>query len=108
MISIIICSLHKEIDKSLAINIRTTIGIEYEIIYIYNDNNRFSIFEAYNIGTSKAKYSICCFMHDDIIYHSNNWGYSILHYFESNEKLGAIAVSGNKRGPTAARMAEKG
>ena len=55
MISIIICSLHKEIDNSLAINIQTTIGVEYEIIYIYNENNHLSIFEAYNIGTSKAK-----------------------------------------------------
>lgn len=96
MISIIICSLHKEIDSSLAINIQRTIGVEYEIIYIYNENNRFSIFEAYNIGTSKAKYSICCFMHDDIIYCSDNWGCHILHYFKNNEKLGAIAVAGSK------------
>lgn len=96
MISIIICSLDEKITESLANNIRDTIGIEYEIIFIYNKMNKFSIFKAYNIGVSKAKYPICCFMHDDIIYHSKNWGIHTSQYFQNNEKLGAVAVAGNK------------
>jgi hypothetical protein len=96
MISIIICSLHEKITESLVNNIESTIGIEHEIIFINNKKNQFSIFQAYNIGVSKAKYPICCFMHDDIIYHSNNWGYILSLYFQTNVNLGIIAVAGCK------------
>jgi hypothetical protein len=96
MISIIICSLHEKITESLVNNIESTIGIEHEIIFINNQKNQFSIFQAYNIGVSKAKYPICCFMHDDIIYHSNNWGYILSQYFQNNVNLGIVAVAGCK------------
>jgi len=96
MISIIICTLEEEIKYVLSDNIEKTIGVDYEVIYIYNENNKYSIFEAYNLGVSKAKFSICCFMHDDIIYQTFNWGAFVVEYFEKNKDLGAIAVAGCK------------
>lgn len=94
MISIIICTLQDVLPYELVSNIQSTIGVDYEIISIYNENNKYSIFEAYNVGVSKAKYPFCCFMHDDIIYKSNNWGYIVEDYFQHNEKLGVVAVAG--------------
>ena len=68
MISIIICTTSPSITSELEENIKTTIGISnYEIVPIYNINNEYSIFEAYNLGVDQSKYEICCFMHDDII-----------------------------------------
>lgn len=96
MISIIICSLNEKIKESLSNNIQDTIGIEYEVVFIYNKKNQYSIFQAYNIGVSRAKYPICCFMHDDIIFHSNNWGAIVSKHFENDKKLGIIAVAGCK------------
>ena len=96
MISIIICSLHEKTTEPLENNIRNTIGIEYEIVFIYNKNNQYSIFQAYNIGISRAKYAICCFMHDDLIYHSDNWGAIVSTYFENDKQLGIVAVAGCK------------
>lgn len=94
MISIIICTLHNKLPSELVLNIQNTIGVDYEIISIFNENNKYSIFEAYNIGVSKAKYKVCCFMHDDIIYKSNNWGLIVEDYFQNDEKIGAVAVAG--------------
>lgn len=95
MISIIICSRHKEINKDLAFNIKSTIGnVAYEIIWINNSNNSYSIFTAYNEGVKKAKYNYLCFMHEDIIFHSANWGEIINNIFYKNSIIGMIGVVG--------------
>ena len=95
MISIIICSLKSEIDSKLYENINSTIGVPFELIYIYNEKNKYSIFEAYNIGVEKSGFDFCCFMHDDIIYHSNNWGNKVVEMFNSTD-ANALAVAGTR------------
>ena len=80
MISIIICNRKKVLDPKLENNIKSTIGIEYEIINIDNSDNRYNIFQAYNKGIQKSKYPYICFMHDDILYHTVNWGKNIIDY----------------------------
>jgi len=96
MISIIICTQHERVSENLLLNIAKTIGVEFELITINNEKNKYSIFEAYNIGVAKAEFSICCFMHDDIIYRSEDWGLRVLEYFKTNDELGAVAVAGCK------------
>lgn len=95
MISIIICSRYKEIDKEFAANIKFTIGnIAYEIIWIDNSNNSYSIFTAYNEGVKKAKYNYLCFMHEDIVFHSTNWGEIINNIFNLESNIGMIGIVG--------------
>ncbi|MDR3287730.1 MAG: glycosyltransferase family protein [Prevotellaceae bacterium] len=94
MISIIICSTNQDISNELKINIENTIGVSYELIVIDNSKNEYSIFEAYNEGIKKAKYDLLCFMHEDIKYHSNNWGEKIIKHL-SNPKTGLIGLSGS-------------
>ncbi|MGB3132870.1 MAG: glycosyltransferase, partial [Saprospiraceae bacterium] len=74
MISIITCSRAKDISTELRKNIVQTIGIEHEIIVFDNSANKHSIFQAYNIGASRAKYEILCFVHDDLFYMTQDWG----------------------------------
>lgn len=76
MISIIICSRHHTLDEELRGNIKATIGndILYEIVCIDNSNNCHSIFSAYEEGVKKAKGNYLCFMHEDIRFHSADWG----------------------------------
>lgn len=93
MISIIICNRKKVLDPKLENNIRSTIGIEYEIISIDNSDNRYNIFQAYNKGIQKSKYPYICFMHDDILYHTVNWGKNIIDYF-NDPAVGMIGVAG--------------
>lgn len=75
MISIIICSKYSKINCELEQNIENTIGnMPFEIITINNSQNSYSIYQAYNKGIKEAKYPYLCFMHEDILFHTVNWG----------------------------------
>ena len=94
MISIIICSKHSQISNELEQNIKTTIGnIPYEIIVIDNSKNNHSIFLAYNKGTEVAKYPYLCFMHEDILFHSSEWGEIIISKLQ--DSTGILGVIGS-------------
>ncbi|MET0572219.1 MAG: glycosyltransferase [Pedobacter agri] len=100
MISIIICSRTAEISKEQLTNIEKTIDCDYELITIDNSKNELTIFEAYNIGVKKSKGSVLGFMHDDIFFHTQNWGTKVMRYFEDNQ-IGALGVAGS---PYSAKM----
>ncbi len=93
MISIIICSRNNSISESLITNINETIGIEYELVIVDNSKNTYSIFSAYNEGVNRARYPFLCFMHDDIIYHTENWGIKVIEHF-NEKRIGCIGVVG--------------
>jgi len=93
MLSIIICHRNTELLNAIKTSIASTIGIVYELIIIDNTNNEFTIFSAYNIGVTKAKYDIVCFAHEDILFHSINWGEKVLTHF-NDPKIGMIGVLG--------------
>lgn len=94
MISIIICSRYKKISSKIQQNIDNTIGkIEYEIIWIDNSLNTYSIYSAYKEGVNKAQYPFLCFMHEDLVFHSNNWG-NILIEELSDYNIGLVGTMG--------------
>ena len=94
MLSCIICSRKVDIPLELKKNIATTIGCKYELIVIDNSRNEYSIFSAYNEGVRRAKGDILCFMHEDILYHTTNWGSGVLKYFDEYKTVGLIGVVG--------------
>jgi hypothetical protein len=96
MISIIICSRTPQLSQVLSKNIEETIGCVYELIVIDNSENKYSIFQAYNIGIKKSKGDFWCFMHDDIFIHTNNWGLELIKIIESDSEIGLIGVAGAK------------
>lgn len=77
MLSFIICSIHPEEARRLSENIASTIGVEHEIIIIDNRNSNNGICTIYNKGANMAKGDNLCFLHEDILFHGNNWGYAI-------------------------------
>ena len=93
LISIIICSQDDVLSHILLDNIDKTIGVDYEIIHIFNEKNKYSIFEAYNLGVQRAKGDILCFQHNDIEYLTSNWGYEVVSAL-SDASVGACAVAG--------------
>lgn len=96
MLSIIICSRTKTISPVLAENIKNSIGYEYELIIIDNSKNQYSIFEAYNKGIEQSNGDYLCFMHDDIMIHTEGWGKIINRIFKENREIGLIGVAGAK------------
>ena len=93
MISIIICSRHKDISRELYQNINDTIGVDYEVIVIDNSKNEYSICSAYNEGVRRAKYPYLCFMHEDIRYRTSGWGTKVLNHL-SDDRIGIIGNFG--------------
>lgn len=94
MISCIICSCAPNLLTELKKNIVSTIGCECELVIIDNSNDEYSIFSAYNEGVRRAKGDFLCFMHEDIIYHSQKWGNTIISYFKQFPNAGVIGVAG--------------
>ena len=94
MISVIISSRSPHFYNALLNNISETIGVEYEIIKIENSNGRLSITKAYNQGAEKAKFSYLCFVHEDVLFKTQNWGRKIVTHFEEDESIGLIGVAG--------------
>ena len=93
MLSLIICSKFPALEKDLLQNIEDTIGIPFEIVNIDNSQGKYNIFEAYNLGVERAKGEYLCFMHEDIVFHSKNWGKVVENYL-SQDFVGALGVAG--------------
>jgi len=93
MISIIICSKNKRISTRLEENIKNTIGAEYELITIDNSENKYSIFSAYNKGVELSKYPYICFVHEDVLFKTDEWGVKLIGHLHQ-DKCGIVGVAG--------------
>ncbi len=93
-VSVIICSVKPELLKQVSENIEKTITVEHEIIAIDNSQNIYGICQAYNIGAEKSKYDNLCFVHEDVLFKTNNWGKQICSILE-NKDIGLIGLAGN-------------
>lgn len=101
MLSIIISSYQPEYYNNLLKNINETIGddFKYEVIQIWNPN-LMSITEAYNKGAQKAIYDYLLFAHEDILFHTQNWGQKLIQHLE-NPNTGVVGIAGSSYVPYA-------
>jgi len=99
MISIIISSYLPDYFSALENNISDSIGLPYEIIKIDNPG-LMGICEVYNRGAKKAKYEHLLFMHEDVLFHTHDWGKKLVGHL-STDKTGIIGVAGSSYVPTA-------
>jgi GT2 family glycosyltransferase len=95
MISIIISTHNQEFIQSVSQNIKETIGVEYEIIAIEN-HNKYSICEAYNLGSERANYPYLCFMHEDVLLKTHQWGTRLIDIMTKDSTIGLIGIAGSK------------
>ncbi len=93
MISVIIVSTRSPNYQSIIENISLTIGVAYELIHV--DQLEKGICFAYNLGAARAKFSILCFVHDDVLFHSIDWGKKIGAHLK-NQTTGVIGVMGGR------------
>ena len=95
MISIIISSANEEQLTQVSDNIAKTIGVPFEIIATNNSDGLKSISEVYNEGIVKARYDILCFMHEDIVIESTDWGKIVKKAFDEHPETGLLGVFGS-------------
>ncbi|MDT0686862.1 glycosyltransferase [Autumnicola psychrophila] len=94
--SIIVCSRRASLLKALESNIKDTIGCPYELIVLDNSKNKYSIFSAYNVGIEKSKGGILCFVHEDVLFHTRDWGGKLKNIFSQNLQVGIVGIAGSK------------
>lgn len=94
MISIIVSSYKEEDFLKFVSSLNCTIGVPYELIKIDNPN-KYSLSKAYNIGGQKAQFDILVFVHEDVIFVSDNWGRILNKLFDETHKLGIVGVAGS-------------
>lgn len=58
------------------------------------------IAEAYNKGAKKARFENLLFLHEDVLFHTQNWGEKLIKHLE-DPKTGVVGVAGSDYVPTA-------
>jgi hypothetical protein len=96
MISVVICSVSQALAAQVKRNIDTSIGVPWELILLDNSVLKKGITEVYNIGAARARFDILCFVHEDVLFTTQDWGKKILGYFSTDPALGAVGVAGAK------------
>ncbi len=94
MISLILCSRTGILAQDVLENITQTIGIPFELIVIDNSTSRYSIFSAYNEGIRRSKFPYLCFIHEDILFRTLNWGELLVRHLQK-EKAGILGIAGS-------------
>ncbi|MBC6611651.1 hypothetical protein H8B15_11995 [Hymenobacter sp. BT507] len=93
MLSIIICSRDVQALQAVQESVASTIGVPYEIVAIDNSKGQYGICEAYNVGAARSQYDLLCFMHEDIRFHTHNWGATVAEIL-ADTSIGVLGVTG--------------
>lgn len=96
MISIVICSINPGYLAQVKENISSTIGIEYELLVWDNLGERKGICEVYNYMARQARFEYTCFVHEDVLFETKDWGRKIVSIFTGQPDAGVIGVVGSK------------
>lgn len=98
MISIIVCSVDPVVLDRFKQSAARTIGVAHEFVVINNKLNTYGICTAYNLGAAAAKFDFLCFVHEDVVFHSMNWGAKIIQAL-SDPATGLVGVAGGDAFP---------
>jgi len=96
MISVLICSINPDLLKNVTENISKTIGVPFEILYWDNRIEKKGICKVYNELARKAQFPYLCFLHEDVLFQTNNWGRNIADIFINDKEIGLIGIAGSK------------
>lgn len=96
MISVIVCSANPSFLKSFTESLKNSIGVSYELLVFDNRKFKYGICKVYNNLVKQAQFDIVCFVHEDVLFKTENWGKIVLGYFKSYTEMGALGVAGGK------------
>jgi len=77
-------------------NIKEKIGVEHEILFTDNSKTNQGICAVYNNLALQAKFSYLCFVHEDVLFQTSNWGQKIIKTFSEDAAVGLIGIAGCK------------
>lgn len=95
MISIIASSINPEQNRLFIANIEQTIGGSCELLVHDNRETKWGLCKIYNHYARISKYDILCFFHEDIRFHTANWGGIISDFLSQTPQAGVIGFAGS-------------
>ncbi len=93
MVSILVCSVNPSLLHQLKENIESTIGVPYEILAFDNRKSNEGLCRVYNRLGKQARYDILCFIHEDILFQTKDWGLAINNHLRDSS-TGLIGLAG--------------
>lgn len=93
-ISVITCSIKPELCNNMIESIKNTIGTNFETIVFDNREQKLDICQVYNNCAQKAKFPYLCFIHEDIIMSTPDWGKSMIAFADKTPDCGVIGFAG--------------
>lgn len=99
MISIIICSISPEKCNISVDNFRRTIGCPHEIIVFDNRSTKWGICKVYNHCAMQANGDFLCFVHEDVLFETENWGQILEEFYNTNKNCGVLGFAGGAYSP---------
>src|SRR4051812_7209146 len=94
MFSFIVCSINPDYLEGLKKSLSATFGQPFEILAWNNLVDKKPITEVYNLMGDRAAHPYLCFLHEDILFETNDWGRLLLDAFNKEPELGLIGVAG--------------
>jgi len=95
LISIIICGYNNVLSQKICENIKASCGVVSELLIVDNQKYNLPLTKAYNYGCSNAKFDFLVLVHEDVIFHTQNWGKILLHYFKDLQSPGVLGIAGS-------------
>jgi hypothetical protein len=96
MLSLIICSINPGHLEQVTESITASIGVEFELLVWDNREQGQGLCEIYNKLATKARFPFICFLHEDILFESPDWGSLLVKLFANDPEVGVIGVAGSK------------
>lgn len=96
MISVIICSVNPTKCSQTINSLKATIGFQHELIIVDNQEKKWGICKVYNYGAHKANGKYLCFVHEDVIWDTPNWGEILLNFINTTPDCGVIGFAGGE------------
>lgn len=93
MISIIVSSRQPEQLFRLSENIEQSIGVPFELLSCDNGQGSIGLCKVYNDFAQIAQFDILLFLHEDVLFHTKDWGNILIRIFR-DRNVGLVGVLG--------------
>ena len=95
MISLVVCSIKSNYLTALKENVDEMIGVEHEWLVWDNRTATLGLTAVYNKMAAFAKFPYICFLHEDILIQTRNWGKLLIDICEK-QQVSLVGVAGSK------------
>lgn len=93
--SIIASSINPAFRAQFEANITATIGAPFELLIHDNRETKWGLAHLYNHYARLAKGDFLCFFHEDILFHTADWGTLLIDFFAATPNAGVVGFAGS-------------